>query len=73
MNWLEISHALGYYDQMHMIHDFKDLGGNSPSRVFELLGDMRPDALASSFLNDTKSSRIFTMRRSQDGVIVPAS
>jgi AraC-like DNA-binding protein len=26
MNWLEISHALGYYDQMHMIHDFKDLG-----------------------------------------------
>lgn len=54
LTWLEISHSLGYFDQMHMIHDFKSLGGNSPNRVLEHLGDMRPDALAASFLRDTK-------------------
>jgi AraC-like DNA-binding protein len=46
--WLEISHALGYFDQMHMVHDFKSLGGDTPGRVLEHLGDMRPEALASS-------------------------
>jgi AraC-like DNA-binding protein len=71
MTWLEISHALGYFDQMHMIHDFKKLGGDSPNRVLEHLGDMRPDALASSFVNDAEASRVFTMRRSRQGLILP--
>jgi AraC-like DNA-binding protein len=52
--WLEISHALDYFDQMHMIRDFKSLGGNSPGRVLEHLGDMRPEAVASSSLNGEK-------------------
>jgi transcriptional regulator GlxA family with amidase domain len=46
MTWLEISHALGYYDQMHLIHDFRKLGGGSPGRILEHLIDMRPEALA---------------------------
>jgi AraC-like DNA-binding protein len=73
MTWLEISHSLGYHDQMHMIHDFKSLGGDVPTRVLEFLGDMRPEALASSFLEESESCRIFTMRRSKAGLILPAT
>lgn len=32
-NWLEITHEVGYYDQMHLIRDFHDLGGGSPTEV----------------------------------------
>lgn len=48
ISWFEISLELGYFDQMHMIHDFKKLGGGSPERVLLCMGDMRPGALASS-------------------------
>ena len=47
--WLEISHDLGYHDQMHMIRDFQALSGASPQRVLVELGDTRPPALAASF------------------------
>jgi hypothetical protein len=46
--WLTIAQDFGYHDQMHMIKDFQRLGGGSPSSILSLLGDMRPDALASS-------------------------
>lgn len=45
-SWLDIAHTLHYHDQMHMIHDFQRLGGDSPGRLIEQLGDMRPLALA---------------------------
>jgi len=45
-SWLEIAHALHYHDQMHMIHDFQFMAGDSPGRLMEKLGDMRPLALA---------------------------
>ena len=44
-SWLEIAHSVGYFDQMHMVHDFKRLTGEVPSRLLERLGDMRPEAL----------------------------
>jgi AraC-like DNA-binding protein len=44
-SWLDIAHALHYHDQMHMVHDFQSLGGDSPGRLIELLGDMRPLAI----------------------------
>ncbi len=46
--WLDIAHSFGYYDQMHMIHDFEMLGLNSPGRLVAELGDSRPPALAPS-------------------------
>lgn len=46
--WLDIAHDLGYFDQMHLIHDFRKLGGQAPERLLESLGDMRPKALAAS-------------------------
>ena len=62
MSWLEVSHAFGYHDQMHMIHDFKSLCGDSPSRVFDQMGDMRPEALVRSPSENPESSQIFTMQ-----------
>ena len=43
--WLEIAHRVGYYDQMHMIHDFERLGRNTPTQVLVQMGDVRPSAL----------------------------
>jgi AraC-like DNA-binding protein len=47
-SWVNIAHDLGYFDQMHMIHDFQKLGGSSPERLLARLGNQRPPALASS-------------------------
>ena len=46
--WLDIAHSFGYYDQMHMIHDFEHLGRNTPTQVLVDMGDVRPPALVSS-------------------------
>ncbi len=35
--WTEIAHELNYYDQMHMVHDFQGLAGDSPSRFLARL------------------------------------
>ena len=34
-SWLDIAHELGYYDQMHLIRDFHDLGGGTPTDVIK--------------------------------------
>jgi AraC-like DNA-binding protein len=31
LRWTDIAHALGYHDQMHMVHDFQLLSGAAPS------------------------------------------
>lgn len=33
-SWTQIAHATGYYDQMHMIRDFRIFAGDSPGRSF---------------------------------------
>jgi len=35
--WIEVAHALGYFDQMHMVHDFKRLSGETPSVIVDQL------------------------------------
>jgi len=40
LNWTQIAHQLGYHDQMHMVHDFQSLSGESPTSLaphFDLL------------------------------------
>jgi AraC-like DNA-binding protein len=44
--WVDIANDLGYHDQMHMIHDFHDLAGDTPGMLLSMLGDARPTALA---------------------------
>jgi AraC-like DNA-binding protein len=46
--WLDIAHSFGYYDQMHMVHDFEQLGQNTPTQVLIQMGDVRPPALVSA-------------------------
>jgi AraC-like DNA-binding protein len=31
--WTDIAHALGYHDQMHMVHDFRSLSGTTPGAI----------------------------------------
>jgi AraC-like DNA-binding protein len=33
MQWTDIAHDLGYHDQMHMVHDFNRLSGDSPTAI----------------------------------------
>ncbi len=35
--WTEVAHTFGYYDQMHMVHDFADLGGSTPLETLHQL------------------------------------
>jgi AraC-like DNA-binding protein len=46
--WLDIAHSFGYYDQMHMVHDFESLACNTPTQLLAQMGDVRPPALATA-------------------------
>ncbi len=47
-SWLSIAHEFGYHDQMHMIRDFRSLGGDAPGIVIQQTGDLQPWSLAST-------------------------
>jgi AraC-like DNA-binding protein len=38
-NWKEIAHDAGYYDQMHLVRNFRDLGGGTPTEVMKQIED----------------------------------
>ena len=38
-SWIDIAHKIGYYDQMHLVRDFHDLGGGSPTEVVKAITD----------------------------------
>jgi AraC-like DNA-binding protein len=47
-SWTDVAHELGYYDQMHMVHDFREFTGESPTETFcqlELLFRAQIDAV----------------------------
>lgn len=35
LSWTHIAHRFGYADQMHMIHDFRQLSGETPTGILE--------------------------------------
>lgn len=39
ISWLQIAHEVGYYDQMHLVRDFHDLGGGAPTQVMKEISD----------------------------------
>jgi AraC-like DNA-binding protein len=41
-SWLNISHDLGYFDQMHMVRDFRIFGGDAPGRLVRTDSDFQP-------------------------------
>jgi AraC-like DNA-binding protein len=36
-SWTDVAHELGYFDQMHMVHDFKEFTGESPTETLRQL------------------------------------
>jgi len=36
--WTDVAHRLGYHDQMHLLHDFRQLAGSTPSDLMAHLG-----------------------------------
>jgi AraC-like DNA-binding protein len=41
-SWLSVAHEYGYFDQMHMIRDFQNLGGDAPGQILQQSGDLQP-------------------------------
>jgi methylphosphotriester-DNA--protein-cysteine methyltransferase len=35
-SWTDVAHHLGYFDQMHLIHDFKEFSGDIPTNLLTL-------------------------------------
>ena len=47
-SWTDVAHELGYYDQMHMVHEFREFTGESPTETLcqmELLFRAQIDAV----------------------------
>jgi len=36
-SWTDVAYELGYYDQMHMVHDFREFTGESPTETLHQL------------------------------------
>jgi AraC-like DNA-binding protein len=45
-SWTDVAHDLGYYDQMHMIHDFEDLAGDTPTTTLTHLETLFREQIA---------------------------
>jgi AraC-like DNA-binding protein len=58
--WLDIAHSFGYYDQMHMVHDFETLGRSCPTQLIAQIGDSRPPALALDEEDLTTATHLLT-------------
>jgi len=47
-SWTDVAYELGYFDQMHMVHDFNEFTGESPTetlRQMELIFRAQIDAV----------------------------
>lgn len=60
-SWLNISHDLGYFDQMHMIRDFRIFGGDAPGRLVRTESDFQPWSIRSP-LRTNESDRVVRKR-----------
>jgi AraC-like DNA-binding protein len=47
VRWVDVAHGLRYHDQMHMVHDFNRLSGDSPTAIGSLLDMFVQPELAS--------------------------
>jgi AraC-like DNA-binding protein len=51
LTWTDVSYRAGYFDQMHLVKDFKSLTGEAPSRFLAMLST-DPDVLLPTSLSD---------------------
>jgi len=52
MPWTEIAHASGYYDQMHLIREFRLMGGDRPTVLEDQLEPHHGASLLLQHIND---------------------
>jgi AraC-like DNA-binding protein len=55
--WLDIAHDLGYFDQMHMVKEFRAFGGDAPSRLLQRCGDWQPWSIGEPLSLNRPASR----------------
>ncbi len=55
--WTDIAHSFGYHDQMHMVHDFNRLSGDSPTAIGSQLDMFVQPEVASLQLQSGSSTR----------------
>jgi AraC-like DNA-binding protein len=63
-SWTEVAHQFGYYDQMHMVHDFGEFTGETPTATLTHLEAVFGERLltmqsASLSSNADSNSRVF--------------
>ena len=46
--WTDVTYEAGYFDQMHLVKDFKSLAGETPSRFLRMI-NAEPDVLLSTY------------------------
>jgi len=56
-SWLNISHDVGYFDQMHMNRDFRIFGGDAPGRLVRTDSDLQPWSIRSQ-LRTNEAERV---------------
>jgi AraC-like DNA-binding protein len=46
-SWVDVAHSFGYHDQMHMIHDFAEFTGATPSETLNQLENVYVEQIKS--------------------------
>ena len=62
-SWTDVAHEFGYFDQMHMVHDFEVLTGGTPTDILgevEILFRDRIQAIRSGRHSGQVPARIFS-------------
>jgi AraC-like DNA-binding protein len=62
--WLDVAHDLGYFDQMHMVKEFRVFGGEAPGRLVERCGDFQPWSVGKPLSLNHVTTREFPNRSS---------
>jgi AraC-like DNA-binding protein len=58
--WLDVAHDLGYFDQMHMVKEFRAFGGEAPSRLLQSCGDYQPWSIGAPLLFNNVTNHVTT-------------
>jgi AraC-like DNA-binding protein len=58
--WLDVAHDLGYFDQMHMVKEFRAFGGEAPSRLLQNCGDYQPWSIGAPLSPNHVTSHLMT-------------
>lgn len=58
--WLDVAHDLGYFDQMHMVKEFRAFGGDAPSRLLQSCGDYQPWSIGAPLSPNSVTSHVKT-------------